>query len=543
MKPSNLIAIVGLFICCLICLICAAVPAVSAETFDETFSEYTVNVYEFTYNTGSNDFRFANPNVLSLHLPQHPANYNGLRFCSFESNKVHIKKDGAYLTTHNQIPCIFTGASTGNTYNVLMSVTTSLSAFGAYQKTYITFEFLDYADILSISDNYLKLTFPDSTYTVSIDSDYHNPTSGSTFWSLSVTPTITSSSGDTNNEIRIGGYSASPSGYVEPTGQKSRVITNAIWENNFASEYGDLFSQITLTRKNHYSTLNIYDLNENLIFTEYSNSDLDLSISYPQYMLNLISPSNTNYNRTLSSGEAADGRVSVLASVKNIQDYSVIGDSTISFVSDTENITRTMPNGYDLFTLATDTWYNVSATAAGFTAQQEYESNLWTGNSAIDVWMIPITDESNETVQMNWYVSESNPAGPGTLRISDAVISINSKRLLTDSSGYASTILNRSGSIFYTVKKDGYNTYTRSFSPNWESYTFPTIDEHITLLKIGEPIGEVTPVPTPDTRTSDQKAESAFNILFENLESIVQLAVLVLIISLIGMLAGGGKKK
>jgi hypothetical protein len=202
-----------------------------------------------------------------------------------------------------------------------------------------------------------------------------------------------------------------------------------------------------------------------------------------------------------------------------------------------------MPNGYDLFTLAKDTWYNVSASADGYTPQLEYEPNLWTGSSAIDVWMIPTSEESNETVQMNFYVSERNSAGPGTLRLSNAVISINSKTLITDASGYASTILNRSGSIYYTVKKDGYNTYSRAFSPNWDTYTFPTIDEHITLLKMGESIGEVTPVPTPDTRTTDQKAESAFNILFDNLESIVQLAVLVLIISLIGMIAGGGKKR
>ena len=302
---------------------------------------------------------------------------------------------------------------------------------------------------------------------------------------------------------------------------RTQVAVTPYWENTIEiKDYDKTLSYLTLTRNNYISTINITDSdNEVLFFSNTTDDFVEFPIMSDGLKFELISAYDTVFSESFFAEEEEEPTVSILASVKNIQDYSVIGDSTISFISDTENITRTLPNGYDLFTLAKDTWYNVSATADGFTAQQEYESNLWTGNSAIDVWMIPITEESNETVQMNWYVSESNPAGPGTLRISDAVISINSKTLLTDSSGYASTILNRSGSISYTVKKDGYNTYSRSFSPNWETYTFPTIDEHITLLKIGE------------------------SILFENLESIVQLAVLVLIISLIGMIAGGGKKR
>lgn len=326
---------------------------------------------------------------------------------------------------------------------------------------------------------------------------------------------------------------------------RTQVAVTPYWENTIEiKDYDKTLSYLTLTRNNYISTLNITDSdNEVLFFSDTTDDFIQFPIMSDGLKFELISAYGKVFSESFFAEEEEEPTVSILASVKNIQDYSVIGDSTISFVSDTENITRTMPNGYDLFTLAKDTWYNVSASAEGFTPQLAYEPNLWTGSSAIDVWMIPTSEESNETVQMNWYVSERNSAGPGTLRLSNAVISINSKTLITDASGYASTILNRSGSISYTVKKDGYNTYSRAFTPNWDIYTFPTIDEHITLLKMGESIGDVTPVPTPDTRSSNQKAESAMNILFDNIEGIVQLAVVVLIISLISMIAGGGKKR
>lgn len=324
----------------------------------------------------------------------------------------------------------------------------------------------------------------------------------------------------------------------------SNIVYQSEWNASIEATYNSgLISNVRYLRNGYYSSINLTDEDGISFYYDYSNSDIDYDFAHSNYNFEIINPYGRSFFESLIAEEPVEPKISVLASVKNIQDYSVIGDSTISFVSDTENITRTMPNGYDLFILAKDTWYNVSATADGYTPQLAYEPNLWTGSSAIDVWMIPTSEESNETVQMNWYVSESNSAGPGTLRLSNAVISINSKTLITDASGYASTILNRSGSISYTVKKDGYNTYSRAFTPNWQTYTPPTIDEHIQLLRIDEPVGGVTPAQTPDIRSSNQKAESAMNILFDNIEGIVQLAVVVLIISLISMIAGGGKKR
>lgn len=527
MKPSNLIAIVGLFICCLICLICAAVPAVSAETFEETYTENIYKDSESIHNAGTGGpiypFNF-------VAFPQYstPDRYKGAYFLTYDGagpvtisgcNENYNYPIECYESGSNQL--LFSGHITyDNDYNLL-----GVKTHGYF---WINIDYIAVNNISVYNNNPFKIYSQD--YSNVLATSFHmGSASPGGFTDTSIGNIMF---GNTHGEWAAGGL---------------HIYYQYPFETKVSGEYNvGQFSKINVERKNYISNFTLYDLDGNLLKNDYQAGDIENFI-FPKsaYRYTLQNEAGTVWEKilTATASETGNDTISVLASVKNIQDYSVIGDSTISFVSDTENITRTMPNGYDLFTLAKNTWYNVSASAAGFTAQQEYESNLWTGNSAIDVWMIPITEESNETVQMNWYVSESNPAGPGTLRISDAVISINSKTILTDSSGYGSTILNRSGSISYTVKKDGYNTYSRSFSPNWETYTFPTIDEHITLLKIGESIGEVTPVPTPDTRTSNQKAESAFNILFDNLESIVQLAVLVLIISLIGMLAGGGKKR
>lgn len=328
------------------------------------------------------------------------------------------------------------------------------------------------------------------------------------------------------------------------SGEYTTLYQGSLWENQISGTHtDDQISHLDLTRNGYRSNFTVWY--GDYIYIQ-DNSVNDISRDFPSqyYSYKIVSVYGNEYTEIFEPVSDEPETVSILASVKNIQDYSVIGDSTISFVSDTENITRTMPNGYDLFTLAKDTWYNVSASAEGFTPQLEYEPNLWTGSSAIDVWMIPTSEESNETVQMNFYVSESNSASSGNIRLKQAIITLNGeKTLITDNNGYASTVLNRTGSISYIIQKDGYVTYSRSFTPNWQTYTPPTIDEHIQLLRIDEPVGGVTPTPTPDTRSSNQKAESAMNILFDNIEGIVQLAVVVLIISLISMIAGGGKKR
>jgi hypothetical protein len=517
MKPSNLSLIAGLII---ICLIFAAVPA-SAESFEETYSEESYQYSgEYTaLTTGISTT--SNWNNIVFYDYEDNTKYTNLYFWTYEGIQIYSSE---FHVRNNRFNIYTSNAKTTLIASGLCNWDINFNLLGAQTDSQFWANF-DFIDNTKITNRVAYIYFDDYTPRIT---DHRSSVS---FTSQPNTNAGRIGVSDNPNDalackVAIGTY---------------QTVLMVDWTNTVSGTYNEGYiSNIKLKRDGLISNFSVYDSSGGLIRNDKSALDLDFDIIASEYSYLLINPINTEYTNILTTTEST---VSVLASVKNIQDYSVIGDSTISFVSDTENITRTMPNGYDLFTLAKDTWYNVSATAAGFTAQQEYESNLWTGNSAIDVWMIPITEESNETVQMNWYVSERNSAGPGTLRLSNAVISINSKTLITDASGYASTILNRSGSISYTVKKDGYNTYSRAFTPNWETYTFPTIDEHITLLKMGESIGDVTPVATPDTRTTDQKAESAFNILFDNLESIVQLAVLVLIISLIGMIAGGSKKR
>ena len=512
------IILVGLILLTLI----SGISLVSAETFEETYEEYIYKDSKSTVETSGTI------TATSMWFPQAstPARYKGAYFLTYEGAGVTIP--GCAENVNYPIRCYeeFSGATvlTGhiaydNDYNL------------AGQKTrgyfWINIDYIHSEGGFESANNRFSIYSQDMS--VVLTSSFTMGGQSSLFFT----------------DTSVGNIYFHGSGLSTAAGGL-HIYYKYPFENTVSGEYNvGQFSTINVERKGYVSNFTLYDLDGNLIRNDYSSGDFENFI-FPKsaYRYTLQNEAGTVWEKTLQVEGTTEG-INVLASVKNIQDYSVIGDSTISFVSDTENITRTMPNGYDLFTLAKDTWYNVSASADGYTPQLEYEPNLWTGSSAIDVWMIPTSEESNETVQMNFYVSESNSASSGNIRLKQAIITLNGgeKTLITDKNGYASTVLNRTGSISYIIQKEGYNTYSRTFSPNWGTYTDPTIDEHIQLLRIGEPIGGVTPAPTPDTRSSNQKAESAMNILFDNIEGIVQLAVVVLIISLISMIAGGGKKR
>lgn len=511
-------------------LSCMSIPAaVTAIYFEHEYAdtisgteEYSITITAYMNTQNNNLFYITNSKEY----------YSGLKYLSHQVSAVGFYRPisgGAAIYAGDNIPVLLyaDAARTVLIGRALYSWDTNYNALGnpISTDTWVHFEEFD-SQLISGSTIYF---------------DTEDPLKFFRFTSIP-----TGNMGNAGSNPSLGNiYLTAQNSYA--SGEYVTVYQGSVWVNQLSGTHTeDQISHLDLTRNGYRSNFTVW-YGDHIYIQDNSVNDISRDFPSQYYTYKIVSTYGTEYTEIFKPVSDEPETVSILASVKNIQDYSVIGDSTISFVSDTENITRTMPNGYDLFTLAENTWYNVSASADGYTPQLAYEPNLWTGSSAIDVWMIPTSEESNETVQMNWYVSESNSASSGNIRLKQAIITLNGgeKTLITDNNGYASTVLNRTGSISYIIQKDGYVTYSRSFTPNWETYTHPTIDEHIQLLRIGEPIGGVTPAPTPDRRTNIQKVDSALSIIFSNIEVFAGLCSIVLLFSYLGWMsdAVGGKRR
>ncbi|EHQ36451.1 hypothetical protein [Methanoplanus limicola] len=132
----------------------------------------------------------------------------------------------------------------------------------------------------------------------------------------------------------------------------------------------------------------------------------------------------------------------------------------------------------------------------------------------------------------NFYISEqTNAAGDTAPLTSPAAVTLNWQTKLTTSSGYVSFQVNKSAQVSYTIRKDGYVTVSRIYTPSW---TGDTINEYIAIRPEGQVLpGDPTAAPTPDHRTDTQRAEAAFSIIFSNIEAFATLTCIVLLLSFI----------
>ena len=514
----------------LLLISCISIPTVSAETFEKTYVDEIQNTHRYTMQ--KYDDLTSSGTVKNIYLHNPVENYKGLKFLSVYSDGLIWYKDG-------ELKSFVTPISIYN-HPAELQVTINKNILNGFSSSFtvIIFEEENISDLPT--GVYIPITFEDGEHTYT--NTYSRYYTGSYYSHPNPGLTVSTTTNDILTTVSFG-----DSG-VYLSGGDYQVYTKTTWENKINCEYGIEFSSITLDRLGYYSRLNIYNLDGELIITDYSSDSYNTNIFSEELNFSIISTANNVFSELLQvvdTDDDTDETVSVLASVLSTADDALIGGATLNFNSTAHNVSQTLTSGYGLYTLYPGVEYTVSASADNY--QEELSTNptiIFGGDSRYDYYLKPVYGVENGTVQLNFYVSTANTAGSGYLKVPNALITLNSaSTLITNDAGFAYATLNRSGSISYTITKSGYKTYSRSFTPNWETWSSDTIEEYVTLLAEGAAIGDITPTPTPDTRTSDQKAESAFNILFDNLESIVQLAVLVLIISLIGMIAGGGKKR
>ncbi len=511
MKPSNLILIAGLLICC---LICAAVPAVSAETFSDHYAESEYSRTELTYSP-SGSGTSGTSSQLYLYFPDTSTNYENAFFLTYIGSNIRITKNGSYGDYRN-IPVTIAG------YSATLSYDETENFLGQYVKSYIGIYFDNPENVESLSGYQL----------ISFSSEYSPSISLPGMFSGYIDQNI-----DLHGSIQHRVYFAAYNYGYYFGASDTQCITNYNWESDISGSYlGDLPSSITLSRYQVQTNFTLRNRAGEILYTDYSDQDIDYDFFESEYSYNLTSPKGRIYTQSFYNPEPEEDTISVLASVLSTADDALIGGATLNFNSTVQNVSQTLTSGYGLYTLYPGVEYTVSASAENY--QEELSTNptiTFGGDSRYDYYLKPVYGVENGTVQLNFYVTTANTAGSGYIKVPQAVITLNSaSTLITNDAGYAYAVLNRSGSISYTITKDGYKTYSRSFTPNWETWSSDTFEEYVTMLKEGTAIGDVTPEPTPDTRSNVEKAESAFDIIFNNIEMFATMASLALFFAFVG---------
>jgi len=151
------------------------------------------------------------------------------------------------------------------------------------------------------------------------------------------------------------------------------------------------------------------------------------------------------------------------------------------------------------------------------------------------VQMIPDVAPPEGDKEIVFIVNQyADATGTNYIPVQNALITINNNETaLTTEFGMARFTINTSQTtVPYTVTKTNYVSVSGNYAAS------PALSvEYIPILmrEDGEVItGEPTPIPTKDTRTDTEKAESAFSMIMDNIEGLTALGLCVVIMSFIG---------
>ena len=215
--------------------------------------------------------------------------------------------------------------------------------------------------------------------------------------------------------------------------------------------------------------------------------------------------------------------------------------------TETEIINATLPAGTAAYTLQptgggipNPDYYRAVATVPGYTQIVENHSFTLTGPHDVIIEMRPDSGGPTdpENCYLEFYVRDFSANG-----IASASIQCNSQFKQTNSAGYAVFEVAKNASYPYVVKKSGYVTIegsaTVADAPRYianivlgpgtvPTYT-PTPDP-----STGEAPGAT---PTPDRRTNEEKGQSIIDMIADNAEPLVALALLGTFLGLFKLMA------
>jgi hypothetical protein len=262
-----------------------------------------------------------------------------------------------------------------------------------------------------------------------------------------------------------------------------------------------------------------------------------VTLNYGAFPLNLsvVSPFDENFFYNISIGESVND-INIFSHVWSTGDNSLIAGVTVNYtaVDDSDQVLQTLTYGEGIVVLQKDTPYYFTATADGFRSQSNIPDVVeFSASTQHGSYLVPIVGNASAgNGTLNFHVSTYTSSG-STIALEGAIIEVNGNTLITNDAGFAHIDVNKTTAINYAVSKNGYQSVTRIYTPSWPP-GYEYIDEWVTLRADGQILpGEPSPEETLDTRSNVQKADSALNILFENIEMFATLAVIILLMSFI----------
>jgi hypothetical protein len=511
MKTLKISFLIGLLICLLF------IGSVSADTYEETFED-SVYVYNGMTSSCVNWPKNVYLNNLYIAEASPAAATTGLYFYTFESgNSADLLETDivdAKVTFFND---------SGKTNEIGTGTFNARSTYTTGAKSgFDIWIFFDDFDNNQITSNYVPFTVTGG-----------NPHLYSYCHQGSITT-------NTNADGLTMGICAASVVY----GDHQTVIKDD-WEQSLSIETDNYYlNMVTLIRNYKYSELYIYDESEATLKYDYNYFDLDSYVKGIPYSIKLTNPYGTVFERDLLLDSDIIETINVLTHVFSTADNSLIGGATVTYNATDgsgDNQTKTLATGEGIFVLQHGVTYDFFAEAEGYSMQiGSTPQPSFYGDTQFAVYMSPAAAAGSGNGILNFQVFYYTDSGE-VFPLENAIIEIENTTLITNAAGYDQYEIDKNSTISYSVKKDGYVSFSRSYVPAWVT---DSIDEWIYIREVGQTLpGEPTAIPTTDTRTGNEKAEASFDIVFDNLEAIASLCVLVVIFGLFEMIGGGGKKR
>lgn len=334
------------------------------------------------------------------------------------------------------------------------------------------------------------------------------------------------------------------------------------YESNSAGIYEIDFTRNGIsnlvTINGQYDGKQLYHGTSDVDFTVYGSD-----VNYNIYVENIAA--GADWEQTMLSGTEApadptDTNESISMQLTNLANGANI-PGTLNFTEGVNSSVFNLASGYGSVDLEPEISYNVTATASGFetlngiiwfdsstaiTVQGSTGYITRTGSASTDNLAYKFSLEPTYTGEdENFSVYNVVVTGEGAGALAGAGVTID---------GISTKVANNAGGASFTISRN--TAYSVSITyPGFQSFNYPinlttsTYTDYITLQI--DPTGVyATPTPTPDPddgesgesatyvdlRTNEQKTEDALAIWFDNTEVIAQLALMVVILSLIGWL-------
>lgn len=340
---------------------------------------------------------------------------------------------------------------------------------------------------------------------------------------------------------------------IRPSGIPSDKYTithssSIIWENEIKIEesYDDAVT-INITRqfggKYYPSTLYVRDIASNIIWTSADSDDSStlLPIRY-NFSTEIVSAAGKSYIHNVSplGGDLPpDPSTSIVTVyIQNSQTGALLSDAHILIegtptTSDwVEYVNTTLPSGSGTYNLpGMPHQYRITATANGYTsAGYQY----FRAGDTVIVEMEPYIDapanESNTFLE--FYIRDLNANSLG-----GATVAVEGQWLYSNNNGYARFEVPKNATYPYRVTKSGYmaieGTATVGSLPRYTVNVVlgpGTVPTYTPTSGPGETPGGPGATPTPDSRSSAEKAASGLDFLLDNAENFGIMAAMILLV-------------